>query len=210
MNEQSIVYVVDDDPAIRSLVEAILRGAGLETKSFTSASDFENATLVDAPGCILLDLEMPGLSGLELLERRFHGKLPCPVIILTAHGTVQTAVKSLKLGAIDFMEKPFERQALLDLVQKAIATDRTRRDAEKNREAVRKRLATLSPRERELLAAVIEGKSTKMIADTLNISARTVDHHRANLMEKMLAANVADLVRMSLEAGFNAKPPQNP
>jgi FixJ family two-component response regulator len=128
-----------------------------------------------------------------------------PVIVLTAHGSVRTAVKSLKLGAVDFLEKPFEREVLLERVQTAVAADRTRRESAQSRQEVADRLATLSPRERELLGAVIEGKSTKMIADGLGISARTVDHHRANLMEKMHAANVADLVRMALEAGFEGK-----
>jgi len=203
--DRGIVYIVDDDPSICTLIEAIATQAGLQAKSFATADDFARYTLPDQPSCLLLDLELPGTSGLELLERQISDSCRCPVIVLTAHGSVRTAVKSLKLGAVDFLEKPFEPAALLERVQAAIAADRTRRAASGSTNEVRKRLATLSPRERELLAAVIEGKSTKMIADTLKISARTVDHHRANLMEKMHAANVADLVRMALEAGFNAK-----
>jgi FixJ family two-component response regulator len=178
-------------------------------RSFASAEEFAGFSMPDGVSCILLDLEMPGLSGLEFLEKHFQEKSAgggCPVIIVTAHGSVPAAVKSFKLGAVDFLEKPFERPVLVKAVNTALASDRTRREAKGASDEVRKRLGTLSPREAELLAAVIEGKSTKMIADELGISARTVDHHRANLMAKMRAANVADLVRMSVEAGFAAKP----
>jgi FixJ family two-component response regulator len=208
MSEQSVtgvVYIVDDDPSICQLVEAIVTGAGYKSRSFASADEFMHAQLSAEPGCLLLDLELPGISGLELLERRAAGDGQMPVIILPAPGSVRTAVQSLKLGAVDFLEKPFDREILLERVHTAIAADRTRRQSAQSRQQVADRLATLSPRERELLGAVIEGKSTKMIADGLGISARTVDHHRANLMEKMHAANVADLVRMALEAGFESK-----
>jgi RNA polymerase sigma factor (sigma-70 family) len=204
--DPGVVYIVDDDPSICSLLEAIINGAGLKTKCFATADDFVNSSLLASPGCILLDLELPGISGIEWLERRAGTSAEqLPVIVLTGHGSVRTAVKSLQLGAVDFLEKPFEKEVLLERVQAAIATDRDRRRANESKQDVSKRLASLSPRERELLAAVIEGKSTKMIADGLGISARTVDHHRANLMEKMHAANVADLVRMALEAGFPPK-----
>jgi two-component system response regulator FixJ len=205
--DKGIVYVVDDDPSICSLVEAIVTGAGFQARCFSTADEFANFKPPAAPACVVLDLELPGTSGLELLERRGAGGggEALPVIVLTAHGSVRTAVQSLKLGAVDFLEKPFEREVLLERVEAAVAADRQRRRDAEGRQGVAKRLASLSPRERELLGAVIEGKSTKMIADTLGISARTVDHHRANLMEKMHAANVADLVRMALEAGFMKK-----
>jgi len=206
MNLPGIVYLIDDDPSIRSLIEATLRAEGLEVRSFASAEDFAAHTMPDAVSCLLLDLEMPGLSGLEFLEKHFQGKVRCPVIIVTGHGSVPAAVKSLKMGALDFLEKPFERPVLVKAVNAALEADRARRAAMAANEEVQQRLKILSPRESELLAAVIEGKSTKMIADELGISARTVDHHRANLMSKMRAANVADLVRMAVEAGFDAKP----
>lgn len=202
-------YVIDDDPSMRSLMEATLKAEGIEVRSFASAEEFAGFTIPDGVSCILLDLEMPGVSGLEFLEKHFQEKSGCPVIIVTAHGSVPAAVKSLKLGAVDFLEKPFERPVLVKAVTTALAADKVRREAKGASEEVRKRLGTLSPRESELLAAVIEGKSTKMIADELGISARTVDHHRANLMAKMRAANVADLVRMAVEAGFAVKPGGN-
>jgi two-component system response regulator FixJ len=210
MNPGNAAYVIDDDPAIRSLIEATLMAEGIAVRTFASAEEFAAFTMPDAVSCILLDLEMPGLSGLEFLEKHFQGKCGCPVIVVTGHGSVPAAVKSLKLGAVDFLEKPFERPVLIKAVTTALEADRVRRESVGAREDIRKRLASLSKREAELLAAVIDGKSTKMIADELGISARTVDHHRANLMAKMRAANVADLVRMSVEAGFAAKPPVPP
>jgi two-component system, LuxR family, response regulator FixJ len=209
MNPANTAYVIDDDPSMRSLIEATLKAEGIEVRSFASAEEFAGFAMPDGVSCILLDLEMPGLSGLEFLEKHFQGKSGCPVIIVTAHGSVPAAVKSFKLGAVDFLEKPFERPVLVKAVTAALAADKARRESVGANEEVRKRLATLSPRESELLGAVIEGKSTKMIADELGISARTVDHHRANLMAKMRAANVADLVRMAVEAGFAAKPGGN-
>ncbi|HUO10672.1 MAG TPA: response regulator [Phycisphaerae bacterium] len=210
MSLGNTAYVIDDDPSIRSLIEATLQAEGIAVRTFASAEEFAGFTMPDGVSCILLDLEMPGLSGLEFLEKHFQGKSGCPVIVVTAHGSVPAAVKSLKLGAVDFLEKPFERPVLIKAVTTALEADRVRREAIGAREEVRKRLASLSKREAELLGAVIDGKSTKMIADELGISARTVDHHRANLMAKMRAANVADLVRMSVEAGFAAKPPVPP
>lgn len=205
MSKPGTAYIIDDDPSMRSLIEATLRQEGIAVKTFPSAEAFASFTLPDQVCCVLLDLEMPGLSGLEFLERHFAGKVSCPILIVTAHGSVPAAVKSFKLGAVDFLEKPFERPVLVEAVKSALEADRLRRASMEGVEEVRRRLGTLSPRETELLTAVIEAKSTKMIADELGISARTVDHHRANLMAKMKAANVADLVRMAVEAGFGPK-----
>lgn len=205
MSEPDLIYIVDDDPSIRSLVEATVRGAGFEARGYASAEEFFAAPAPNRPACLLLDLELPGASGLDLLERHFGSSSACPVIIITGKASVQSAVKSMKLGAVDFLEKPFERPVLLKLVQAAVSNDRQHREEAAAIAETQRRLASLSPRERELLAAVIQGKSTKMIADELAISARTVDHHRANLMEKMNAANVADLVRKSLQAGVGNK-----
>jgi two-component system, LuxR family, response regulator FixJ len=206
MDSRPLVYVIDDDPSMRSLIEATVQGMGATAKSFASASEFIGQPLQDQNACVLLDLEMPGLSGLDFLEKHFAHKIDLPVIIITAHASVQAAVRSLKMGAVDFLEKPFEREILVKAVERALEKDRLRRSTMTSKNEIRRRLATLSPRESELLRAVVEGKSTKMIADELGISPRTVDHHRANLMEKMRAANVADLVRMTVEAGELPKP----
>ena len=151
MNDAGMVYIVDDDASIRALVEAIVRGAGLESRSFSCAEELEGVKIGEgtAGSCILLDLEMPGTSGLEFLEKRFAGELPCSVIILTGHGSVERAVKSMKLGAVDFLQKPFDHKELLRRVTEAVERDRVRRAAEGMRAEVKKRLANLSPREKE-------------------------------------------------------------
>ena len=200
------VYVVDDDPAMCELIEATLRPAGLTVHSFYSAEAFAGVNMCADAGhqacCLLLDIQMPGISGLEFLEQRFAGGPPCPVIIISAKGSVRAAVKSMQLGAIDFLEKPFAPADLKKLVLETLQKHKCSCTKLLEREAIRERLTALSPRESELLDAIVQGKSTKLIADALGISARTVDHHRANLMAKMHAINVADLVRMAVESDY--------
>lgn len=212
------VYVVDDDPAMRDIIEAGLRRLGCSVQSFPSAEALIASGVCIAPrridenspaNCLLLDLEMPGASGLELLEtiRQMHVGLPAyrpplAVIVVTARGSVQSAVTSMKLGAVDFLEKPFEIDTLVKLVRDTLDRQEKLFAVARECEAVRVRIGSLSARERELLESIVLGQSTKMIADALGISARTVDHHRANLMEKMKAENVADLVRMAMQADY--------
>jgi two-component system, LuxR family, response regulator FixJ len=210
MAANDIVFVVDDDASMCELIALTLQRAGLEVRTFLSAEAFAKANILEecksGNCCLLLDLIMPGLSGLEYLEKH-RADLPCPVIMITARGSIQDAVKSMKLGAVDFLEKPFSAEALTRVV---LETLKNRRDAAAmvvERADVRTRIASLSPRERELLDAIVMGSSTKMIADRLGISPRTVDHHRANLMEKMRAANVADLVRMAMHADYKSVKP---
>ncbi|HVT81188.1 MAG TPA: response regulator [Phycisphaerae bacterium] len=207
MAEVGVVHVVDDDPSIRDLIQVALQRAQLRVKTYPSAEAFAALDLDTEfsgalPSCVLLDLIMPGISGLELLEAKGKGNPCCPVIVMTARGTVESAVKAMKLGAVDFIEKPFSSEALTALVLEALKKHQASKSICQDREAVRRRLSILSPREAELLEAIVLGRSTKMIADTLGISARTVDHHRANLMDKMQATNVADLVRMAVEADY--------
>jgi len=213
MSTPGVVYVIDDDVSMCDLIQATLTRAGLKVRTFASAEAFSNFNLLedcgDQPCCILLDVVMPGQSGLEFLEKRFGGDAPCPVIIITARASVDTAVKSMKLGAVDFLEKPFSSDALTNMVLQTLKNCPSG-SAIAERQAVRGRIAQLSPRERELLDAIVRGNSTKMIANRLNISARTVDHHRANLMDKMRASNVADLVRMAMEVGFTHAPASAP
>jgi two-component system response regulator FixJ len=205
MAENGMVFVVDDDVSMCELIEAALVRAGLKVRTFSSAEAFADANPCaecrSLPCCLLLDLVMPGQSGLEFLESRL-GSLACPVIIITARGSVQDAVKSMKLGAVDFLEKPFATEALTKLVLETLKNCERKVLLGQEREEVRGRIAILSPRERELLDAIVLGSSTKMVADRLGISPRTVDHHRANLMEKMRAINVADLVRMAVQADY--------
>lgn len=210
MAETGVVYAVDDDPAMRDLIDAVLRHAGMTVKTFASADELLKARGVgDHPchgGCVLLlDLELPGTHGLQVLEemRNWNSTgVPWPVIVVTARASVGNAVRSMKLGAVDFLEKPFKPEQLVALVQETLAKHRGLVAQSADLTQVRGRLEKLSPRERELLDSIVLGQSTKMIADRLGISARTVDHHRANLMEKMKAENVADLVRMAVQAEY--------
>jgi two-component system, LuxR family, response regulator FixJ len=211
MAEPGVVYVVDDDPSMCELIEASLTRAGLKVRSFPSAEVFSKADLCadgpTSPRCVLLDLVMPGLSGLEFLERHWGGEAPCPVIIISARGSIRTAVKSMQLGAVDFLEKPFSTEALTELVLRTLQAHPCDCQGVKERRAIRERIARLSPRERELLDCIVRGHSTKMIADRLGISARTIDHHRANMMDKMHAGNVADLVRMAVQGDYQKVKP---
>jgi len=200
------VYVVDDDPSMCDLIRATLERAGIPVKTFPSAEAFAGVAsqlaTESSPACLLLDLVMPGKSGLEFLEGQGQHEFPFPIVMMTAAGTIDTAVKSMKLGAVDFLKKPFTPEELVKVVQEALQRSQTTHADASQKSFVRSRLARLSPRERELLDAIVAGNSTKMVADRLGISARTVDHHRASLMEKMQASNVADLVRMAVEADY--------
>jgi FixJ family two-component response regulator len=214
MSELSLVFVVDDDPSMRALMEATLKREGIAVQLFESAEAMLTAGVLGdlgAPRCVLLDLEMPGASGLELLARMqqewtAREIVPWPVIVITAKGSVKSAVQSMKMGAVDFLEKPFEIDALVKQVHDTLGRHNTAVAQAHDRAMFRQRVARLSPRERELLDAIVQGQSTKMIADKLGISARTVDHHRANLMQKMKAENVADLVRIAVGADYQSVP----
>jgi two-component system response regulator FixJ len=206
MAENSIVFVVDDDVSMCELISATLQRAGLTVRTFPSVDEFAKINVEQERAgmccCLLLDLVMPGRSGLDFLEKRYASGFSCPVIVISASATVQTAVRSMKLGAVDFLVKPFAPEKLSELVLKTLSDYKAARANDPDRQVVRSRIAALSPRERELLRAIVLGNSTKMIANMLGISARTVDHHRANLMDKMRAANVADLVRMAVLADY--------
>ena len=209
------VFVIDGDPAVRDLVESAFAGSGIKVRAFASAEEFATVDLCTESGgtpvCVLLSLSMPGQSGVEVIEKRFGGRAPCPVVMFASHPSVQDAVRAMKAGAVDFLEKPFTPEALTATIRDALKSHKCPEVIDRERQALRERIVSLSPRERELLDAIVAGNSTKMIAVRLGISARTVDHHRANLMDKMRAANVADLVRMAVEADYrNAAPTPAP
>ena len=194
------VFIVDDDAAVRDSLGLLLRSVGLSSAAYASADEFLAAFDPGCPGCLLLDVRMPGTSGLELQARLAALRSPLPIIFLTAHGDIEMAVKAVKAGALDFIQKPFRDQDLLDKIHFALASNVRLREKRTEVESVRSRIASLTPREHELLELVVAGRSNKVIAEELGISQRTVEIHRARVMKKMAADSVTDLVRMLMRA----------
>jgi two-component system response regulator FixJ len=201
MAADAIVHVIDDDEAVRQSIEFLLRTAGVTARTYDSASAFLDALPTVNSGCIITDVRMPGISGIELLQRLGEMRIKIPVIVVTGHGDVPLAVEAMKNGAVDFLEKPFEDELLLGSVQAALnrSQENAARDAE--RAEVEARLSTLTNREREVLDGLVAGKPNKIIAFDLAISPRTVEIYRANVMTKMEAASLSELVRMALVIG---------
>ncbi len=199
------VFLVDDDPAIRKSLTSALEKRGLRVEVFESAPAFLECYRHDRPGCLLLDLGMPGMSGLELQERLSRANIDIPVIFITGQGDIPQSVQAIKAGAIDFLEKPFQLDVLLARISQAFAADASARAAREERDRVRQRFSGLTQREVEIMKLMISGAATmtsKEIAKTLGISHRTVDHHRARIMEKTDARSVAELARLASTAGF--------
>jgi len=190
------VFIVDDDASVRDSLEYLLQSVGLRTRKYASGTEFLEAYDPASPGCLVLDVRMPGMSGMELQQRLEELGSTLPIIFITAHGDVPMAVQAVKAGAVDFLIKPFRDQEVLDKVQQSIHEDTKARDQVEHRREVLERLASLTPREREVLDMVVDGKANKGIAVELGISQRTVEVHRARVMEKMQAGSVARLVQM--------------
>ena len=200
-SDNAIVHVIDDDEAVRQSLAFLLGTAGLEVRTYDSATAFLDALPNVAAGCVITDVRMPVVSGIELLRRLRKLKLAVPVIVITGHGDVPLAVEAMKMGAADFLEKPFDDEALLASVRSALnALDRDRK-REVERSEIESRLSGLSSREREVLEGLVAGQANKQIAHALGISPRTIEIYRANLMTKMQAASLSDLVRMAMIAG---------
>ena len=191
------VLVIDDDPEFRDSVARLLRTVGLETRQFSSVSDFFKADPSDGPTCLVLDVRMPGQSGLELQRELTAANRQLPIIFITAHADVPMTVQAMKGGAIEFLTKPFRDQDLLDAVEAGLARDRARRESEKALIALRKRFDTLSSREREIMVQVTAGRLNKQIANDIGIAESTVKVHRTNLMRKMKARSLPELSRMA-------------
>jgi two-component system, LuxR family, response regulator FixJ len=192
------VYIIDDDQALRESLAFLLRAAQLEVRSFESAKTFLDALPDASIGCVITDIRMPHMSGIDLLRRLKELKVGVPVIVITGHGDVPLAVEAMKIGAADFLEKPFNDDQLLASVRAALQyqQDQTKRCAE--RAEIENRISKLSAREKDVLAGLIDGRANKQIAFDLGISPRTVEIYRANLMNKMQAESLSDLVRMAL------------
>jgi two-component system response regulator FixJ len=200
MKERSpVVFIVDDDEAVRSSLRLLLKSVGLVPSALGSARDFLDKYDPAQPGCLVLDVRMPEMSGLELQEQLNLKGAVLPVIFITGHGDVPMAVEAMQAGACDFLQKPFRDQDLIDRIQRALDKDRTNRAALNERTLIRERLQSLTPREREVLAMVTSGKANKVMAADLGVSQRTVEIHRARVMEKMSAASLAQLVRMVMD-----------
>jgi len=191
------VFVVDDDAAVRQSFEWLVGSVGLRTETFESARAFLKAYDPARPGCLVLDVRMPGMSGLELQERLLAEGITLPIIMVSGYGDVPTAVRVMKQGAVDFVEKPFSDQAMLDRIQASIERDQRTREADAERAGARDSRASLTRRETEVMESVIAGRSNKEIARALAISPKTVEVHRANVMKKMRADSLADLVRLA-------------
>jgi RNA polymerase sigma factor (sigma-70 family) len=190
------VFVVDDEPSIRDSLQRLIESVALRVETYGSASEFLEAYRPDTPGCLVLDVRMPGISGLDLQDRLAERKIDIPIIFMTAYGDVPMAVRALKAGALEFLQKPFNHQELLDCIQEALEQDAdTRRHREQQDEAAA-RFAKLTARERQVLEMVVAGKPNREIAAALGLSAKTIEVHRAHLMRKLHANSTADVVRL--------------
>ncbi|HWN46730.1 MAG TPA: response regulator [Steroidobacteraceae bacterium] len=192
------VFVVDDDDAVRNSLRMLLKSAGVHAEASASAQEFLSTYEVTQPGCLVLDVRMPGMSGLEMQHELNLRGATIPVIFITGHGDIPMAVEAMQHGAFDFLQKPFRDQELLDRVQRALVRDADYRTRLRQTDRIRERLASLSPREREVLDLVTQGKANKMVAGDLGVSQRTVEIHRAHVMQKMEAGSLAELVRMMM------------
>jgi len=193
----ALVFIVDDDDAVRNSIRLLMKSLSLATRPLSTAQEFLSTYDPQQPGCLILDVRMPGMSGLELQQQLNLRGAIIPVIFITGHGDVPMAVEAMQQGAFDFLQKPFRDQELLDRVQRAIAKDHAIREQLRGNETIRQRLESLTPREHDVLGLVASGAPNKIIAHKLGISQRTVEIHRARVMEKMNAESLAHLVHMT-------------
>jgi FixJ family two-component response regulator len=196
-NERSIVHIVDDDESFRRVLDSLCRSVGLKTRTYGSAQEFLNAERGDLSGCLVLDVRLPGISGLDFQSQLANLGIQLPVILMTGHGDIPMSVRAMKAGAVDFLPKPFRDQDLLDAVAAAIERDRRRREVDRGAALIRDRFLTLSPREQQVMMLVTTGKMNKQVAGDLGLSEITVKIHRAAAMRKMGTRTLADLVRMA-------------
>jgi two-component system response regulator FixJ len=207
MLREDIVYIVDDDAAVRRSVSLVIEAAGYRIVPFAAAREFLDRAPALIPSCLILDVRMPGMDGLELLERLAERKLRFPTIVMTGHGDIAVAVRAMKAGAVDFLEKPFSEEELIERIRGVFARlGRASEEAATASEAAT-RLARLSTRERQVLERLMSGLRNKTIASDLSLSPRTVEVYRARVMDKMMATNFADLMRLALAAGVTPKSP---
>lgn len=200
-DEQPVVFVVDDDPSMRATLTDVMRSVGLQVQTFASAREFMDSKPLDAPGCLVLDVRLPGQSGLDFQRTLAKSGMELPVVFITGHGDVSMSVRAMKAGAVDFLIKPFRDQDLLDAVHAAIARDRTRRQHVIGMADLKERYRSLTERERDIMALVVVGRLNKLIASELGLAEVTVKAHRSQLMHKMGAKSLPELVRMADRLG---------
>ena len=201
-SEKGFVHVIDDDEALRESLAFLLRTANIEVRTYPSAAAFLDALPDARASCVITDVRMPGMSGIDLLRRLQELKIGMPVIVITGHGDVPLAVEAMKIGALDFLEKPFDDEVLLTSVRSALMRQDGETKRHTERAEIESKLAALSNRERDVLGGLVAGRANKQIAYDLGISPRTVEIYRANLMNKMQAGSLSDLVRMALIVGM--------
>ena len=197
MNKEQTIFVVDDEPDVRAALGMLIKSVGLRPEIYDTPQDYLDAYDPERPGCLVLDMRMPGMSGLDLQQKLASMGLHPPIIMISGHGEIPNAVQAVQSGAVDFLQKPVSDQLLLDRIHQALRLDEENRKNYNEHQVVEARYTTLTPREREVMQGVIAGKLNKIIADELNVSTRTVEIHRAHVMEKMHAGSLSALVSMS-------------
>jgi FixJ family two-component response regulator len=202
IEEQGIVFVVDDDPSVRAALDDLLGSIGLNVQSFRTVQEFLDTKRPDAAGCIVLDVRLPGTSGLEFQRLLSRSESNLPIIFISGHGDVEISVQAMKLGAIEFLTKPLREQELVEAVQFGVARERARRQEARRLAGLKERLQSLTPREREVFELVIIGQQSKMIAADLKLSVMTVKLHRSHVMRKMGAKSLIELARMASSLGI--------
>jgi len=208
-NESPVIYIVDDDPSMRKFLRRLVSLSGLQSETFTSAEEFLHSVHPDTPGCLLLDVMMPGLSGLDLQRELSRAGLHMPIIFITGHGDIPMSVQAMKAGAVSFLTKPLQNQELLDAIQEAANLARAARNRRQELSSLRQHYELLTPRERQVFALVTTGGLNRQIAEELGISERTVKAHRKQVVKKMAVHSVAELVRIAEQLGVtppNVKP----
>jgi FixJ family two-component response regulator len=199
---ESIVFIIDDDPLYRTSSERLIRSVGFRVQSFESARDFLNSRRPNVPSCLVLDVRLPGLSGLDLQRELAAADVHIPIIFVTGHGDIPMSVQAMKAGAVEFLTKPFRDQTLLDAIGQAIGRDQVARQQHARKADLRRRYESLNPREREVFKCVVSGMLNKQIADELGATERTVKFHRGNIMRKMRVNSLAELARLAEALGI--------
>ncbi|WP_256597428.1 response regulator transcription factor [Pseudomonas sp. 31-12] len=202
-NTEPLVFIVDDDAPLREALGSLLRSIGLQVELFGSAADFMKYNRPDIPSCLVLDVRLQGSSGLDFQQELVAANINLPIVFMTGHGDIAMTVRAMKAGAVDFLEKPFREQDLIDAVSAAHARDKVRRESERENDELRSRFATLTPREQTVMALAVSGLMNKQIAGEIGLSQITVKIHRGQAMRKMFARSFADLVRMAQALGIN-------